>query len=358
MHWWLRWITLRLNQHLRSLTWPALAGLVIGHAITSYLFLVVAKETSLTENLSQYTYWFMVTISTVGYGDFSPETTAGMWVVTLWVIPLGLGLFGSFIGKLATTISLTWEQTMKGERDFSHLSDHIILLGWTQTQTLKIIDLILGDKNRKPRQILLCVTNDIEHPCPDRLEVSFVHINSYSDPENLMRAGVNKAAKIIIDGDSDEETLAIALRIGALTKPEITHVSTYFNNASIAQLLQTTYPKMEVSTSREAEILTRSMQDPGSSRVFEKLMNTLDGATQFSMNLPDDLPTTTFGQLFLFFKQQHQATLIAVAEHSTRGDVEINPSMDMVISGGVTLYYIAASRLKISDEVWSQINSH
>ncbi|TCI02064.1 potassium channel protein [Corallincola luteus] len=356
MQWWLRWASLRLNQHLRSLTWPALAGLVVGHAVTSYALLYLAGETALTENLSRYIYWFMVTISTVGYGDYSPESASGMWAVTLWVIPLGLGLFGSFIGKLATTISLMWEQTMKGERDFGHLSNHIVLIGWTPMQTLKIIELILGDKNRQQRQILLCVTDEMEHPCPDRIEVNFIRVESYSEPSSLQRAGIEEADKVIIDGDSDEETLAIALRVGALTQPDSTHVCAYFESESMAQLVETAYPHIEVSTSREAELLTRSMQDPGSSRVFEQLMNTLDGATQFSLTIPVNAPTASFGELFIYLKQQHDATLIAVADHSTQGEVEINPAMNKPLSSGVTLYYIAAQRLTESSVNWSALS--
>ncbi|GAA5219098.1 potassium channel family protein [Corallincola platygyrae] len=357
MYWWLRWANLRLNQHLRSLTWPALAGLVVGHAVISYVLLSLSGETALTEQISRYVYWFMVTISTVGYGDYSPQSEVGMWVVTLWVIPTGLGLFGAFIGKLATTISLMWEQTMKGERDFSHLSDHIVLLGWTPTHTLKIIELILGDTKRQKRQILLCVREEMDHPCPEIIDVSFVRVDSFSEPEALQRTGIEHAAKVIIDGETDEETLAIALSVGAATDASVTHVCAYFQSESIAKLVETAYPHIEVSTAREAELLTRSMQDPGSSRVFEQLMNTLDGATQFSLTVPDNRSTTRFDKLFVYFKKQHQATVIAVADHETAGAVEMNPSLESEVKAGTTLYYIAQSRITESDVDWDAVSN-
>ncbi len=356
MQWWLRWTTVVVNRHLRNLTWPALAGLVVGHALSSYILLSLAGEGALTDDPSRYFYWFMVTISTVGYGDHSPSSTAGMWAVSLWVIPLGLGLFGAVIGKLATSISMLWEQTMKGERDFSHLSDHIVILGWQPRQTLKIIDLILGDSRRQQRQILLCVTEEMEHPCPERPEVSFIRLDNYTDPASLARTGLVQAAKIIIDGASDEETLAIALRVGAMSRDAHTHVSAYFNNESVAQLVEGAHAHIEVSTSREAEILTRSMQDPGSSRIYQQLMDTRCGATQFSLTIPTTQAPIKFGALFEYLKRHHSATLLGIAEHITEGQVTLNPDTDSWVNPGSVLYYIATQRLHSTEINWSQVN--
>lgn len=46
-------------------------------------------------------YFTVVTLATVGYGDFSPETDLGKLFTVLYII-MGLGMLSSFIIKLAT----------------------------------------------------------------------------------------------------------------------------------------------------------------------------------------------------------------------------------------------------------------
>lgn len=45
--------------------------------------------------------WFsVITLTTVGYGDFSPQTDAGKVFTMLWLL-LGLGVLAGFIGVVA-----------------------------------------------------------------------------------------------------------------------------------------------------------------------------------------------------------------------------------------------------------------
>jgi hypothetical protein len=45
-------------------------------------------------------YFSVITLTTVGYGDFSPETTAGK-VFTIVYVLIGLGILVSFLGAVA-----------------------------------------------------------------------------------------------------------------------------------------------------------------------------------------------------------------------------------------------------------------
>ncbi|MCV5755639.1 potassium channel family protein, partial [Escherichia coli] len=67
----------------------------------SWWLLVLAGETALTDSFANFIYYLMVTASTVGYGDHSPVTDMGKWVVVLFVIPGGLSLFAALLGRVA-----------------------------------------------------------------------------------------------------------------------------------------------------------------------------------------------------------------------------------------------------------------
>lgn len=64
--------------------------------------------------------------------------------------------------------------------------------------------------------------------------------------------------------------------------------------------------------------------------------------TQYSVIYPSGQEKTSLENLFLQFKQQHEAILIAV----DRGQgIELNPPLNTSISGGDKLFYIAEKRI-------------
>ena len=66
-------------------------------AITSgVVFYSIVEDLSLVNAL----YFSVTTLTTVGYGDFSPQTTAGKLFTVLYVL-VGVGLLLAFLGRLA-----------------------------------------------------------------------------------------------------------------------------------------------------------------------------------------------------------------------------------------------------------------
>ncbi len=83
------WLVVKkwLSSHLFKLSNRSLlifSGLYVS---LSWWLLVLAGETALTDSFANFIYYLMVTASTVGYGDHSPVTDMGKWVVVLFVIP-------------------------------------------------------------------------------------------------------------------------------------------------------------------------------------------------------------------------------------------------------------------------------
>ena len=70
----------------------------LGYVFISWLSLYLVGETDLTSSFTTFAYYLVVTASTVGYGDLSPTSVAGRWIVILFVIPGGLSLFSALLG--------------------------------------------------------------------------------------------------------------------------------------------------------------------------------------------------------------------------------------------------------------------
>ncbi|MGO2074133.1 MAG: potassium channel family protein [Pseudoalteromonas sp.] len=337
-----------VQSHIDQVSWQAVALTTLLHMLLIWGLLVSAGELELTP-LTTYFYYYVVTTSTVGYGDFSASTEAGRWIVALLQIPFGLALFGVLLGKTGQTVTYLIRRAMTGDKNFSHINNHIIIFGWHDTRTKKIIDYILADKKRLDRRILLVVTEQMEHPFLANPQVDFAHLNSFTALEELKRVAIDRADKVIIDGQDDDQTFTTALRISRLVNEQC-HISAHFDDETKIEMLLEHCNNVECSSAKSAEVLVRSMQDPGSSRVQEELLSTLYGDTQFSLVIPAGFTEMEFGNLFHHFKHDHDAILLGVAHNLSAQNMDLNPPLDYLVNSGDILHYIAVERV-LSDEV-------
>ncbi|MEQ2352247.1 potassium channel family protein [Pseudoalteromonas piscicida] len=344
-----------MRAHVDKASWQLLFMATLIHMSVTWGLLWLSNESALLP-LSTFFYYYVVTTSTVGYGDFSATTDFGRLVVAIIQIPFGLALFGVLLGKAGQFVTYWVRRGMTGEKDFAHLQNHIVIFGWHDVRTKKMVDYILGDNKREDRKIVLAVTEAMEHPLLSYPEVAFARLTSFTDDEQLSRINIERADKIIIDGDDDNQTFTTALKLSRVVKPEA-HISAHFLDDSKALLLREHCKNVECSASMSAEILVRAMQDPGSSRVQEELLSTLHGDTQFSLALPAEVSCLTFGDLFGYFKQHHDATLLGVAHDINALNMDLNPPLDYNITGGDILHYIAPQRVLASEVDWSSLCS-
>lgn len=339
-----------LKKHFVRVTWLSIVALLIMHAALSWMLLFLAGEQELIRGDSFF-YYYVVTTSTVGYGDMSPTSETGKWVVALIQIPLGLAIFGALLGKMGQSVSRILRQVMTGEKDFSHLDTHILIFGWHEKRTAKMIQHILGDNKRMHRQILLCVTQEMEHPFMDNPMVEFARLSSFTEDAELDRVNARQADRVIVDCENDDMTFTCALKLSPIVEPDC-HICAFFNDETKVEMLNRYTHNVECNSSKTAEILVRSMQDPGSSRLQEELMSTLHGETQFSTQVPEGIGDLQFGQLFYYLKQHHSAILLAVANDRIGANMNLNPSNEFEVLAGHVLHYVCHERLMTEEIDW------
>jgi voltage-gated potassium channel len=333
--------------HVTRMSWDALGGLVAAHFALAFLLMREFETGEITEAIA-FWYFYVTTATTVGYGDVTPKTEAGRLLTTFWIMPGGIVLFTVSIAKFVQFISDRWRRRMRGEADYSYLTNHVVILGWQGRRTAKVVDEIVGDVGADAREIVLCTTKDIENPLPD--VVKFVRDHALNTAGLQNRAALRGAAVIIALGHDDNDTLAAALAAGAVNRHA--HIVAYFEQQAFADLLVAHCPRAEAMVSMSMEMLVRAAQDPGSSRIQQDLLSVVGGQTQFSLTLPAAARETTYGELLAQFKSRHDATLIAVATDCNGTGLELNAAAECRVGPGCVVYYIAATRIRHDQLQW------
>lgn len=94
------WVLIRffraLWQSLKDPEFQALFLLVVTMLASGALFYRQVEGWSLLDSL----YFSVITLTTVGYGDFSPSTTAGK-IFTMFYIFIGIGIILGFVNAVA-----------------------------------------------------------------------------------------------------------------------------------------------------------------------------------------------------------------------------------------------------------------
>ena len=343
----------RLYARIAGLSWEIVLILTFGHFAISWGLLLYIGGEKISEG-DIFWYFYATTATTVGYGDYSPTTEGGRLVTVLWVMPGGIALFTTIIAKIVQQISEKWRRRMRGLLSYENLAGHIVILGWHGSKTERMVAHIRGDDVSKDADIVLCAAENIENPMPD--QVHFVRSTALNTPDLLTRAGVKTAEYIIALGNNDNETLAAAL--GAAAVNSDAHMVAYFDQQSFADLLEAHTDHAECNVSLSIELMVRSAQDPGSSRVQRQLLSTLEGPTQFSLNVPESVETVKYGTLFSDLKKSHDATLFGVAATALGDDLILNAPFEYEVAPGTILYFMAAHRIKASDINWSALSAN
>ena len=300
------------------------------------------------------TFWwfFFVTGTTVGYGDFAPASQAGRLVTIIFNMAGGIGLIGAFIGKLAGDLATFLRRRHLGKGSYRYMDGHIVIFGWREKRTRKIIESILADEAEE-RRIVLCSSSVGENPMPN--QVSFVAGAHLAADDILDRSNVCEASCVIIDGGSDDQTLAIGIGVNARMNGH-THVVAYFETEEYAKLLRDVNGGIETIIDMSGDILVRAMQDPGSSQLHEQMLSALVGdATQFSVTVPTSLSQISYVDMLVGLKQKHDATLLAVAPEGDNKRLRLNACEE--IKSGDSLFIVARKRLSETDIDWQGLSA-
>jgi voltage-gated potassium channel Kch len=302
--------------------------------VTSWPLMALAEPDG-SQLVQPATYWwyFVVTASTVGYGDFSPETGLGH-AVGAYVILGGIATLTTVFTKLASVLEQAKGRQMQGTVTVD-ASDHVVLLGYLAGRTERIVDQLVADGEGP---LVLCGSSALTtHPMPER-GIVFVR-GELTDQQVLRRAGVHRARGVLVDVTDDNEALAVAVTVDSLDPHS--HVVVTLRDMERASLLRYVDERIRCVPWHNPWLITEELTSPGIAEVYTELM-TPGGVNTYSLQLPASLGPVLVDHCQTALGRQHGVTMLAAR---AGGQLLVNPSWDVELPAGAVLYYISPQRL-------------
>lgn len=155
-------------------------------------------------------FWYaIVTLTTVGYGDFYPVTFAGK-IIGLLVIIGSLGILGFVIGEVTVRFNQYMEKKKNGFWG-SDFDNHYIIIGWNEFGQ-KVASQII----QAGQKIAFVTNNKTDLDLISDLYSSkdtFSLFADYSNIEALNKVNIDSSKRIFVNFEDDSETLVFVINL-------------------------------------------------------------------------------------------------------------------------------------------------
>ena len=294
------------------------AGLLIVMVLGG--FIVIYLETGpITEKETPF-WWAIVTMTTVGYGDFYPATPEGRFFA---VIIMFAGI--SLVSLLTATISSIYvAKRIREDKGLEKVDirDHIILCGWNKNAE-SIIDSLRNLTDQKTLELVLI--NEIHEDIVNHLKNKYKDVDLYfvagdfTSEEILNKASIVNAKTVIIIpnlddeniGSPDEKTIFATLTIKSLVS-SVRVVAYLMQRENLTHIRRADVDEVVLSDDFGAYMLASHVMDPGIPQTTKTLLNASSDARLRRVDIPNQFVGRTFDDLFSYFRSTSAWILIGL----------------------------------------------
>ncbi len=326
----------RLKHH--SLIWIALLSsllILLGAALFSYLEDLDSAEDAL--------WWAVVTLTTVGYGDFYPKTPYGR-LVGAFLMVLGIAAFGGFTAELATFFIDLRSKRDRGLKQLKH-AGHVLICGWNETGG-DLVRNILADRRRPTIVVLAPLPGK-----PSGLEIDFVQGEVNEAGLRLANAAAAESAVVLGNQEiedvagRDAKTLISALKLKEFA-PDTYVCIQLFDSDSLGHADLSKADEVVVVGALAGGLLSRAVLDHGSSRAISSLVRTDEQCEIYLISVPEKLRDRPFIDVLTVAKSTYDLIVVAI-ESGPGADLNLNPSADYIVRADDRLAVLAQERPEI-----------
>lgn len=297
--------------------------------IVLILGLVQAEKGNANANIKSLSdgFWYsVVTLTTVGYGDFYPITSIGK-AIGLIVIFSSLGVLGFLIGNFTNIIQNRMEKKKKGffGTDFSN---HFVIIGWDDFAK-NVADQII---NAHSKIAIITDNNDdleyIKELYSD--DQVFVFFTDYKNMETLTKVNISDSNSVFVNFPEDTKSLIYVINlkkhydVNVVVALQTSELKDTFHSVGVTHIIS----KNDITSKMVASYIF----EPDVALYTEDLMETSVNEDDFDISeykITEDNPYANmdYMDVFIDLKNKYDSILLGITKIENNKRVLLkNPS--------------------------------
>jgi voltage-gated potassium channel len=268
-------------------------------------------------------WWVFVTITTVGYGDKVPITTAGR-IISVGMMFVGIAMLSVITATISSHFVTKKIKEGQGLEEIK-LKEHILICGWNP-QGEQILGTLSNENSGENGVVLI---NQLSEEVIADLLARFRDLNlkfvrgDFTRENILGRANVKSASGAIILPDTsngignpgDERTILATLSLKTLN-PKIKVFAHIVDRENLSHLRKARADEVIVSDSYTGYLLANYIAAPGVPQFFEQLIK---GSLPYDLirrSVPEELVEKTYIDLKKYYLKENEGLLLGIGQQT------------------------------------------
>ncbi len=339
--------------------YPVTLAIILLATIVGFAFVFAIYEEVATFGDGLWTAY--ITLTTIGYGDFSAQTTEGR-LVTVISSMFGIGCFGVFTGIIVEKAMQRRVKKMKGEGIFKG-EGHVVIFQVPAYEEIKELlkELDLSPDFREVPRVIVTPNlpnNDKELPTFIASKIDSFIMGVPSDIDTLHRANVSKSRACLFLSSAAEPTMddTNTLTAGVVEKnwPQVVTILACSRSETVKNLSMFNIDSGLSATDLKMGLLVQELEDPGLFQVYSQLSSNAGGSQIYISRTPvgDWLPCDkgiTFGKLQKAMLELDMPPVLIGIKQENEVHVTLNPERSHSLHTTDRLIYLAKERFDWSE---------
>ena len=285
-------------------------------------------------------YMTVVSLTTVGYGEVLEVTgndTAQIFTMILITFGMGIILYG-----ISSLTALLLEGELSGifrkkkmAKQIDKLNDHYIVCGGGETGSGVIVELC---KNNEVAVLIEEDTERIER-CKEICDLLYIKGDA-TDDENLIAAGIDRAAGIVISLPSDKDTLYVTMTARMLNQ-KIRIISRMTNQHLEPKLFKAGANAVVCPNAIGALRMASEMIRPTAVDFLDRMLRSSHGNLRIHELTVSENSTFSEKEIRHCGLKERYGLLVLGAKTKAK-DIEFNPAPTQKLTAGTTLIVMGA----------------